>query len=299
MGQIEDLRLYIDIVDQGSISKASAKLNIAKSAVSRRLALLEERYQTRLIDRVPGQWEITETGQELYRRAMGLIIDVGELEGDFTKNPQGLSGPLSISVPRDFGLSFLHDALVKFQCGYPEIRLSIDFEDRIIDLDRENYDFAIRITGAPINDLLVYKIGTATHALYANKAYIEQHGQPNTIGELRNHRLLNYGSVRRASWEFMDKKNRPVNLEFRPFLSSNSGQFLLKAAGDGLGIARLPNFLIGNPIDQAALIQVLPDSVIADWNIYLVFSEKRRLNRRMKLFLDQMQKACLTTMQRV
>ena len=69
MGQIEDLRLFVRVVDSGSISKAANKLGIAKSAVSRRLSLLEERYGTRLIDRVPGVWEVTGTGYELYQRA--------------------------------------------------------------------------------------------------------------------------------------------------------------------------------------------------------------------------------------
>lgn len=292
MGQIEDLSLFVDIVDQRSITKAAEKLNVAKSAVSRRLSMLESRYETKLIDRVPGTWAVTETGQELYQRAVRAILDMDELESDFTNPAAELSGPLSVSVPRDFGLSYLDKALLAFKRDHPGIALSIDFEDRIIDLDRENYDFAIRITGAKLNDLFVHRIGSVKHALYASSDYLEHHGVPTSIDDLQNHQLISYGSVRRASWEFIDEKNKLSTIKFRPFLSTNSGQFLLRSALDGSGIARLPDFILHDADNRQKLVEVLPETIIPEWGIYLLFSDNRRLNRRMKLFLDEMKKAC-------
>jgi DNA-binding transcriptional LysR family regulator len=83
VGQIEDLRLYAVVVDEGSVTRAATTLNIAKSAVSRRLARLEDRYEAKLIERGPGSWKVTETGEELYRRAMRAVGEVrspGNLE---------------------------------------------------------------------------------------------------------------------------------------------------------------------------------------------------------------------------
>ncbi len=91
MGQIEDLHLFTLVVDNRSISGAAEQLNIAKSAVSRRLNLLEERYGARLIDREPGKWEVTATGLELYQRALGVVQDAREIEGDFTEKNQSLA----------------------------------------------------------------------------------------------------------------------------------------------------------------------------------------------------------------
>ena len=107
MGKVEDLHLFTMVVEHRGIANAAARLNIAKSAVSRRLSLLEDRYSTRLIDRTPGRWEVTETGRELYQRATRAVNDFKEIETDFKSTHADISGPLTISVPREFGFLFL------------------------------------------------------------------------------------------------------------------------------------------------------------------------------------------------
>ncbi|MCP4891805.1 MAG: LysR family transcriptional regulator, partial [Planctomycetaceae bacterium] len=83
MGQLEDFRMYVAVVQSQGISKAADQLGIAKSAVSRRLSLLEDRYQSRLIERGPGRWEVTDTGEQLYQRAIELVGEADEIETDF------------------------------------------------------------------------------------------------------------------------------------------------------------------------------------------------------------------------
>ena len=118
MGQIEDLRVYITIVDCSGISRAAEELNIAKSAVSRRLSQLEDRYETLLIDRVGGTWALTDAGRELYQRAIHLLDMSDELDSDFKQNGYVLSGPLIVSVPAEFGLAFLQPTLLEFQARH-------------------------------------------------------------------------------------------------------------------------------------------------------------------------------------
>lgn len=291
MGQIEDLRLFTLIVENRSISKAADKLLIAKSAASRRLGLLEDRYGTRLIDRSPGVWEVTETGQELYQRAVRVVGDVDEITSDFTDSTHNLAGPLSVSVPRDFGIAFLKPALVSFKSRHPEILLSVDFDDRAIDLSRENYDFAIRITPKLGSDVVSTKIGSTRHQLCASPSYLAEHGEPACLKDLNNHPLLHFGSARRATWDFTTVSGKPVQLEFQPALNSNSGSFLREAAINGLGIARLPDFIAEASIAAGELVPVLKNMKVSDWGIYLVHSENRRLNRRMRLFSEEMKVA--------
>lgn len=294
MGQIEDLRLFVLVVETGSISKAADKLRIAKSAVSRRLSLLEDRYGTRLIDRVPGVWEVTETGRELYQRATRVVGDVDEIEDDFINTSADLTGPLYVSVPRDFGIAFLNDELIAFKERHPEILLAVDFDDRPVDLARENYDFTIRITPELENGVSGIRIGTVQHRLYASPQYIQTHSNPRCLNELHEHPLLHFRTARRADWEFLTEKGKLQSFEFQPFLNSNSGVFLLDATLKGLGIARLPDFVASNAQAKGQLVQVLPDIPIPDLGIYLVHAEDRRLNRRMRLFSEEIRKACLS-----
>jgi DNA-binding transcriptional LysR family regulator len=294
LGQIEDLRLFVLVVENGSISKAADKLRIAKSAVSRRLSLLEERYGKKLIDRAPGIWAVTETGRELYQRAMQVVGDADEIEDDFVNASADLTGPLSLSVPRDFGVAFLKDALIAFKERYPEIQKTVDFDDRTVDLARENYDFAVRITPEARGDNSEVRIGTVLHGLYASQRYLDAHSEPRTLNDLRQHQLLYFGNARRAVWDFETDKGKPQPLEFQPFLNSNNGVFLLEAAIKGLGIARLPDFITSEAIAAGHLIPVSPYVAIQSWGRYLVHAEDRRLNRRMRLFAEEIKRACLS-----
>lgn len=287
MGQIEDLRLFMLIVESSSISKAADKLRIAKSAVSRRLNLLEERYGTRLIDRAPGVWTVTATGQELFQRAVRVVGDVDDIEGDFGNSPRNLAGPLSVSVPREFGLSFLNSSLIAFKQKYPEVKLTVDFDDRKVDLARENYDFAIRISAEKDIGESATKIGRMQHLLVASPGYLRENSEPYSLEELHGQRLLYFGNARRASWDFISEHGKPIIFEFQPFLNSNSGVFLLEAARKGIGIARLPDFVAAGAVAAGDLVPVLRDLGVPEWGIYLVHAEDRRLNRRMRLFAEE------------
>lgn len=292
MGQIEDLRLFVQIVESGSISSAAQKLHIAKSAVSRRLALLEQRYAASLIYRKPGHWEITSTGHELYQRAVEVVNDVDDVENDFTEAAQSLAGPLVVSVPREFGQSFLNPALIAFKIRHPEIQLMVDFDDRKIDLSRDNYDFAIRIATELAPNLVATKIGSVRHQVFASAEYLAQRGMPVLLSDLKHHDLLDYGATRRSTWSFKNARGKLQTLEFQPSLNSNSGAFLLEAAKKGLGISKLPEFICQSAIEAGELIPVLTDLSSPEFGIYLVHAEKRRLNRRMRLFADEMKTAC-------
>lgn len=294
MGQIEDLRLYTVVVDEGSVTRAAITLNIAKSAVSRRLALLEDRYEAKLIERGPGSWKVTETGAELYHRAMRAVGEVDEIDADFLSVSAKLSGPLSVSVPRDFGLGYLNEALMSFKIKYPEIILAVDFDDRVVDLDRENYDFAIRITGAQELNTSANCIGTMEHVLCASPNYLDIYSTPANLEDLRNHNLLYFGTARRGTWKFISDKGKTTQLEFSPYLNSNSGLFLLDAAVKGLGISRLPDFIVKQAVDGKKLLQVLPELKQPGWGVYLLHSDHQQMNRRMRVFFEEMRNVCIS-----
>lgn len=294
MGQMEDLRLFTVIVENHSISKAADRLNIAKSAVSRRLHLLEDRYSAKLIDRAPGRWNVTETGRELYQRALRAVHDFEEIETDFSSTHAAISGPLSVSLPREFGISFLKEALMGFIEKYPEIQLTVDFDDQLVDLERDNYDFAIRITPQLNQALVAEKIGIMRHHICASAAYLAKWGKPNNLQALQEHQLLHFGAAKRGRWPLISTAtHKTYPIEFTPALNSNSGDFLLHVALQGQGIANLPDFILKDNLQTGALVPILPAFSMPEFFIYLIRSDKRRMNRRMRLFAQEMTLACL------
>lgn len=292
MGQIEDLRLFVHIVEQGSISKAATKMNIAKSAVSRRLGLLEDRYAAVLIQRKPGQWEISDTGKELYQRALAVVADVDAIALDFTDAPHRVEGSLSLSVGQEFGLTFLSPALIAFQQNHPDIQLNVTFDNRAVDLAQDNFDFAIRITSEAISTANAKLIGQSRYGIYASKTYLAANGTPTSVKDLKQHRLLFFGTTKRGEWRFKDPEGGNLRISFKPAMGSNSGAFLNNAVRSGLGIVRLPDFASQHLVKSGDVIPILKDLVTSPLNIYLMHSENRRFNRRMRLFSEEMQRAC-------
>ena len=284
MGQMEDLKLYVQVVEQGSISKAASILRIAKSAVSRRISILEERYSSVLIDRTPGKWEITKVGLDLYQRSRALVAEFEEVNEDFTSLHAQISGPLNISIPRDFGLNYLRQKLFEFQGKYPNIKLSIDFDDRFVDLETENYDFAIRITAQADTKYISKRIGAIRRYLCASPEYLSLNGTPQNLEDLQAHGLLHYGNTKRGYWTFQTSDRKEKSIKFSPTISSNSGQFLGEAALNNIGISMLPDFIADKYIDTGQLKTILPQYSLSPYEIYLTHLGSRRLNRRMRAF---------------
>ena len=292
MGQVEDLRLFVQIVEQGSISKAADKLNIAKSAVSRRLGMLEARYDAALIHRKPGQWNITDVGKELYQRALGVVGEADALDGDFTQAPNVVEGTLAISVAHEFGLTFLSPALIRFQQQHPDIQLNLTFDNRPVDLSQDNFDFAIRVTSDVLEGANAKLIGRSRHGIFASKGYLETHGTPMTAKDLKQHKLLYFGTTKRGEWAFKEVDGRSTKITFKPVLGSNSGVFLSDAVRRGVGIVRLPDFVCQPLVEIGDIVSILENLWSPPLNIYLMHPASRRFNRRMRLFSEEMQQAC-------
>ncbi|MEO0421758.1 MAG: LysR family transcriptional regulator [Pseudomonadota bacterium] len=291
MGQLEDLRLFVSVVENGSISRAAEDLYVAKSAVSRRLGQLEERYGARLIERQPRLWKVTAAGEELYQRATNLVTDADDLDADFKHAGYMLRGPLSITVAREFGLSYLRPTLFAFAKEHPEIDLTLDFDDRTVDLDSENYDLAVRITASHLSGLKRRRLGVMRHGLFASRSYAERVALPEDPKALSEHPLLHYGSAKRARWEYLlEGKKRSIT--FRPALNSNNGTFLVDAALEDLGIIHLPYFIVSDALRDGTLVPVLPALTFEEFGIYVVHSEKRRLNKRMRTLMDYLEARC-------
>jgi len=289
MGQMEDLKLFVHVVEQGSISKAASNVRIAKSAVSRRISILEERYGSVLIDRTPGKWEITKVGYDLYQRSRALVAEFEEVNEDFTSLHAQISGPLNISIPRDFGLNYLKQKFFEFQGKYPNIKLSIDFDDRFVDLETENYDFAIRITAQTDNMHISKRIGAIHRHICASPEYLSLNGTPHSLEDLQAHSLLHYGTTKRGNWTFQTSGRKERSIKFSPIISSNSGQFLGEAALNSIGIGMLPDFIADKYIETGQLKTILPQFSLSPYEIYLTHLGSRRLNKRMRAFSTELE----------
>ncbi|MEE8433912.1 MAG: LysR family transcriptional regulator [bacterium] len=286
MGQLEDMDTFIRIVEAGGISRAADQLGVAKSAVSRRLVELEKRLGVQLLTRTTRQSSLTESGRGYYQRALQIIADVGELNAVTSNTETVLEGRLRISAPLSFGLQHLAAAINEFAQINRGLTIHLDFSDRQIDLVEEGFDVAVRIAELHDSSLIARKLAPISNILCASPAYLDRVGHPQTPHDLKSHSILHYANDMSSSWKFVGPDGSEISVRLPATLSANNGDYLCEAAVAGLGLARLPTFLVWQKIQTGELVSVMTDYTAPSFSVYAVYPQTRHLSIRVRAFID-------------
>ena len=286
MGQLEDMHIFLRVVEAGSITKAAEQMNIAKSAVSKRLALLEHKLGIKLINRTTRKSSITEAGQRYYQRSKLIIDEVEELNSQTSSSKRALEGTLNIAVPLSFGLSHLAPALDLFLQQHTDLKLNINFSDQKIDIVEQGVDLAFRIGQLDNSTMQARKIAPIKHVLCASPEYLKVHGEPQTPNDLKQHKLLKYGGTDQSGLKFLsdDKKEQLVHIE--PHFIANNGDFLKSLAESHHGITYLPTFIVWQSLATQTLVPVLQDYQIQTMHAYAVYPANRHLPLKVRSLID-------------
>jgi len=286
MGQLEDMRIFVRIVEAGGISKAADQLSMAKSGVSRSLAALENRLGVQLINRTTRRINLTGVGREYYEAAIKLIGDVSELDALTADAETSLHGQLRLAVPLSFGLCHLSAAIDAFASEHPGLTFHIDFSDRLVNLVEQGVDLAIRISDLKDSNLRARRICPIQLRLCASPAYLKVHGTPLQAEDLKNHNILSYDIGAGTALKLSDGQGneRYVNAPSR--VVANNGDFLRDMALAGHGIAMLPTFIVWQSLAKGQLISVLESWLPDPLSAWAVYPQTRYLSQRARLFID-------------
>ena len=286
MGQLEDMGVFIRVVEAGGISRAAEQLGLAKSAVSRRLLELETRLGVRLLNRTTRTSSLTDSGQHYYERAIKIFDDVNELNTMTSDLNTRLEGSLKLAAPLSFGLYHLSSAIEAFTSQHPSLIINIDFSDRHVDLVEEGIDLAFRITTLKDSTLIARKISPIRILLCASPDYLKQYGTPVTPDELNDHQLLHYQFPGSSSWKLTDKKGKEHKVQINARMIANNGDFLKDMAIAGHGIFACPTFLCWRAIATGDLVPILSDYKLPQLNAYAVYPQTRYLSQRARVLID-------------
>ena len=286
MGQLEDMQIFKRVVDAGSITRAAEQLNIAKSAISKRLAELERRLGSQLIQRTTRKSSLTEAGRRYYDRIGPLLEEVEEIHGELASERQALAGSLKVAVPLSFGLTHLAPAIDEFVQQHPELSVEIDFADRKVDIIEEGFDLAFRIGELADSSLRARKIAPIRHVLCASPEYLARHGRPTTPEQLKRHKLLKYTSQALAGITLFDSGQQPHRVQMEPYCVANNGDFLRDMAISGHGIVVLPLFIVYQALARGELVTLLEDYRLAETHAYVLYPPNRHLPRKVRYLVD-------------
>lgn len=291
MGQLEDMTVFIRVVEAGSVTRAAEQLNMAKSAISKRLSELENRLGIKLITRTTRQSKITEAGQAYYQGCKLIIDEVEEMNCHVSSQVRSLQGTLKIAAPLSFGIHHLTPALDIFMQQHPELTLEVDFSDKQIDIVEQGVDLAFRITQPyrPIVDdsrLQARNIVPIKHILCASPGYLAQHGTPHTIADLKIHQFLKYQHTNNSGLILTDKHGKQHKLQLEAHFTANNGEVLKSLAESDHGIADLPTFITWQAIKNKTLVPIMPDYQLVELQAYALYPENRYLPLKVRHLID-------------
>jgi DNA-binding transcriptional LysR family regulator len=283
---LNSLRLYYEVVNAGSITKAAELLRMPKSTISRKLTQLEQDLGAILLKKGPKRLTTTDIGAALYERCRRLVIEIEDV-GLATAEMQGeLRGVLRVSIPVDFGISWISRAMVGFVHKYPEINLAIEVNSRLVNPREDPYDVTIQLGPLKDSGLTYRRLATITRGVYASPAYLAKHGTPRTVEDFGKHDCIITDQQRQDGvWTFRNQsKHRFIEVSGK--VTVNNIAIARDLAIGGIGLSMLPNMMCQNDVNTNRLVRVLTNWESPPAEATALILSRKGIPNKTRVFLD-------------
>jgi len=277
---------FAAVADMGGFTAAAAKLGLSRAAISKSVMQLEAHLGTRLLNRTTRRVSLTEIGRIYHERCKDILRDIEEVDAiasDHGDIPQGL---LRISAPTSFGIRHLSQAIPTYLQQHPQVRISLSYSDRFVDLVSEGIDVAVRIANLQDSSLIARKVTACRRILCASPSYLQQRGEPKVPQDLALHPCLVYSNEAKAETWTLHGPNGIETVNVNGPLCADNGDILCASAMAGLGITLLPTFIVGAEIRAGRLIPVLAQYTPSEIAMYTIFPSRRYMAARVRTFVD-------------
>jgi DNA-binding transcriptional LysR family regulator len=288
MGHLDDIALFLRVLDAGSISAAARGLDMSVAVASQRLKRLETQLGVRLLHRTTRQLHPTPEGLLLAREGRVLVEDLEVLTNGLRQAGAEVAGTLRVTMSSTFGRMYISPLLPAFLGRHPAVRISVDLNDQKADLVGAGLDLAIRIGELDDSTLIARRLATNRRVLCAAPAYLRRHGVPTTVMDLADHEcvLLVGRQGRQDVWRLSDAHGQVSTVRVGGRIESNQGDLLRDAAVAGLGIALHSLWHVSEDLRAGRLQRVLEDHHLADTGIHAVMPQRRLVPPRVRAFVE-------------
>jgi len=281
---LNEVLVFIQVVQEGSFTKAARVLGMPNSTVSSKVSALEKRLGLTLIQRTTRQLHVTPAGEAYYKRALAGFEQIRSAEDEVLATQGEPQGLLRITAPNELGMTVLPDIVTDFLSKYQKVRVDIVLTDRRLDLLADGIDLAIRAGELKDSTLVAKKLGAVAFSLYTSSKYLKRKGAPKKPSELNEHETLPFTHLGTESWKLTDgKSNVTVKLNPRAIVNEfNVGKSLAMA---GAGIALLPTFFCRKELEQEKLVNVLPEWRTSHNPVHFVYPAQRYVLPKVEAFI--------------
>ena len=282
----DKLRIFHAVADAGSLTHAGDKLNLSQSAVSRQVRGLEEQLNTNLFHRHARGLILTEQGELLFDATTAMTKRLDAAAARIRDSEEEVFGELRVTTTTGFGTLWLAPRLSKLYDKYPELKVDLMLEERVLDLPMREADVAIRFKEPSQADLVRKRLMTVRMCLYATPKYLEANGPPQTMAKLSDHRLICQNTDSDQVGAGLNLIQELMLNDLKSLLTVNNYFGVLQGVLHDLGIGVLPDYVTQ---DSPHLIRVLPDVQSAEVPVFLAYPEELRQSQRVAAFKDFVQ----------
>ena len=289
MDRFTEIELFVQVAETGSLSRAAEALGLSNAAASRHLSSLEDRLGARLVERNTRRLYLTDTGQEFFNRAKTVLTDLKDAEDTVNASTLNPTGTLRITASLSFAMHHVAPLIREYTQRYPNVTVHVEAANRYMDIIDNNIDVAIRTREyEPDSNITVRRLAQTRRILAASPRYLAQHGRPQTLEELHQHKLLIYTHANNPNDLRFTRDGQTTTLQVKGLLESNDGQILRAAALDGLGILVQPTYILYEDMVAGRLVPVLDDWDLPRLTVNLAYPSRKHLSAKVRTFIDFM-----------
>lgn len=286
MDQFKQISTFAEVATRGSLSAAARAEGVAPAMIGRRLDALEERLDVKLLQRTTRKIALTIEGAAFLEDCQRILAELEEAETSVSERSAKASGQLTISAPAGFGRQHVAPLIPNFLAEHKEVKLTLNLNDRVVDLIGEGVDVAIRIATLTDSNLIGVKLADNKRVVVASPDYIKRHGRPQTLDDLHHHNCLTFSSDgSQRGWTFKEN-GKNVLRKIEGNMVCNDGAVLHDWALSGKGLAWRSMWEVGSEIETGKLVTVLDEYNAPGNDIYAIFAQRRHLPLRIRAFVD-------------
>jgi DNA-binding transcriptional LysR family regulator len=255
----EGLAIFAKVVELRSFAAAASELALSRATVSKAVSRLEQRLGARLFNRTSRRLALTDAGQKLSERAARLLADGEAAENEALAQSVAPRGLVRLAVPMTFGIRKVAPILPEFLKAYPDVAIDLHLGDAMVDLIGEGFDAGLRIASLPDSSLIARRLCAMPRYTVASPEYLKRHGRPTHPMHLAQHKCLGYAYLSTAggAWHYTNAAGEQASVRPAGPLRVNNGEALMPALLAGLGIADLPDFIVGDAIASGKVEVIL------------------------------------------
>lgn len=287
--EINDLLIFVRVIQAGSFSKASKLLGLPKSTVSRRVATLEADLGVPLLHRTTRSLKITDIGAAYYEHGIKITEEIEKASARLANVKTAPSGKLRITAPVEFGNQFLGRITQKFLRKNSKVEVELLLTEKVVDLISEGFDLAVRIGELEDSSLMARKLGTMYMQIYASPEYLKNHDEPKSYTDLARHQCILFtGEDNPSVWQLQGPGGVSKRVRVMGRVSANNMFSIREFAVNGEGVALLPSFFCLDEVKRGRLKPLLKEWVFVSGPIHAVFPGQKFVLPKVRIYIEHL-----------